>query len=164
MSLANAEVYVRKADGSTTGPYTGTLSAKNFIIMNGNFDGEEGEHLTRALPSGREESYLIRNAQFYDGMVGIPANWQLDIEKTTAIQAASSQKSTTINIHSSTGIQVGDNNMMNFEVAVNEMIKKIDASDAPDEKKTEAKSLLQAFLTHPLTISIAGGITGAIMR
>ncbi|AOU92175.1 uncharacterized protein AruCF_1284 [Achromobacter ruhlandii] len=58
---------------------------------------------------------------------------------------------------------MGNNNLMNFQVAINEMIKKIDDSNSSPEEKAEAKSRLQAFLTHPLVISIAGGIASALI-
>ncbi|AKP89332.1 RIP homotypic interaction motif-containing protein [Achromobacter ruhlandii] len=163
MDLSNADVYVQKSDGSRTGPYRGTLSAKSLIVKNKDFDVEEGDHIVRKLPNGREESYLVLSAQFYNGMGGIPANWQLTIEKTTALRSPNAASSTTVNIHDSTGIQVGNNNLMNFQVAINEMIKKIDDSNSSPEEKAEAKSRLQAFLTHPLVISIAGGIASALI-
>ncbi|QQB32232.1 hypothetical protein I6I07_16100 [Achromobacter deleyi] len=163
MDLSNADVYVQKSDGSRAGPYRGTLSAKSLIVKNKDFDVEEGDHIVRKLPTGREESYLVLSAQFYNGMGGIPPNWQLAIEKTTALRSPSAATSTTVNIHDSTGIQVGDHNLMNFQVAINEMVKKIDDSNSSPEEKAEAKSRLKAFLTHPLVISIAGGIAGALV-
>lgn len=164
MDLTNADVYVRKSDGTKTDTFRGTLSSKSLIVKDMRFDVEEGDFIVRALPNGREEVYLVRQANFSEGLGGaLPPYWQMDIEKTTAIPAASGQKSTTVNIHNSTGIQVGDHNMMSFQVAVNEMAKKIDASDAPEDQKAEAKSRLQAFLSHPLTVGILGGIAGAIV-
>lgn len=161
--LSNAEVFVRKNNGTQIGPFRGTLSAKSFIVMDKKFEVEEGEHIVRVLPNGREETYLVRTAQFYDGHGGIPPNWQLEIQKTTAILSPSSTPATTVNIHNSTGIQVGNQNLMSLQTAVNEITKRIDESNASAEDKAEAKSRLQSFLDHPLVGSIVGGIVGAIV-
>lgn len=163
MDLSNADVFVRKADGSQAGPYRGTLSAKSLIVKNSQFDAEEGDLIVRILPNGREEQYLVRTAQFYTAFGGIPPNWQLEIEKTTAIPRKSNSNSTTVNIQHSNGIQVGDHNMMNFESAINEIVQRIEASDRPEAEKIEAKSRLKAFLSHPLVSSIAGGIVGSVL-
>ena len=163
MNLSNADVCVRKSDGTQTGPFRGTLSANSFIVMDKKFDVEEGDHIVRVLPNGREETYLVRTAQYYDSHGRIPPNWQLVIEKTTAIPPAKATPATTVNIHNSTGIQVGNQNLMNFQMAINEMTKRIDDSNASVEEKAEAKSRLQAFLTHPLVGSIVGGIVGAVL-
>ncbi|WP_312538133.1 RIP homotypic interaction motif-containing protein [Achromobacter mucicolens] len=160
MDMSNADVYVRKEDGSRSGPFRGTLSAKSLIVKDKKFDVEEGDLIVRSLPSGREEAYLVRTAQFYEGFGGIAQHWQLVIEKTTALPPIASH-APTVNIHNSTGIQVGNGNLMNFQTAINEMIKRIDDSDSSASEKAEAKSRLQAFLSHPLVGSIVGGIVGA---
>ncbi|GAB1837159.1 hypothetical protein MyNCGM121_39390 [Achromobacter xylosoxidans] len=164
MDLSNADVYVQNQRGEKLGPFRGTLTARTLIVKDLKFHATEGDHILRTLPGGHDEAYLVRTATFNQGPAGLGlTHWNLDLEKTTAIPPRSSPKTTTINIHNSTGIQVGDHNLMNFQVAINEMIKKIDDSNSPPEEKAEAKSLLQAFLTHPLVVGIAGGIAGALM-
>lgn len=164
MDLSNAEVYVQDQSGERSGPFRGVLSARNLTVRDMKFHATEGDHIVRTLPNGRDETYLVRQANCNLGAAGLGlAHWHLDLEKTTAIPPRTSVKTTTVNIHNSTGVQVGDHNLMNFQVAINEMIKKIDDSNASPEDKAEAKSRLSAFLTHPLVISIAGGIASALM-
>lgn len=160
--MTNAEVYVQGQSGQRTGPFRGILTDKILVVFDKRFDVIEGDLILRKLPNGREESYLVRLATCIEGMEDGPF-WEITLEKTTAIPPSTSAKTTTVNIHNSTGIQVGDHNLINFQQAINEMIKKIDDSKAPPEEKAEAKSRLQAFLTHPLVTSLAGGIAGALM-
>lgn len=44
-----------------------------------------------------------------------------------------------------------------------EIVKRIEESDASDEKKHEAKSKLEDFLSHPFLNTIIGGALGAIL-
>ncbi|WP_116791416.1 RIP homotypic interaction motif-containing protein [Achromobacter dolens] len=160
--LANDEVYVQNTGGQRTGPFRGALTGKTLMVFDKTFDVSEGDTILRKLPSGREESYLVHLATFLTGFDNEPV-WKIDLEKTTAIPSRTSLKAPTVNIHNSTGIQVGNHNLMNFELAMKEMIKQIDESQASLEEKAEAKSRLQALLTHPLVVSIVGGIAGTLM-
>lgn len=63
-------------------------------------------------------------------------------------------------INSSGATQIGHGNIQNVGDIIQEWIKKIDATDAPEEQKSEAKNLLTRFIEHPLVntcIGIAGG-------
>ncbi|CUI38023.1 RIP homotypic interaction motif [Achromobacter xylosoxidans] len=152
----NAKVYVRSLSGERTGPFYGAFTGKRLVVFDKKFDATEGDYISRELPSGREESYLVKLATYMEGLDD--PFWKLDLEKTTALPARTEPKTTTINIHNSAGIQVGDHNTMSFRLAINEMVERIEGSNASSEEKAEAKSRLQKFLEHPLVVSIAGGL------
>ena len=72
-------------------------------------------------------------------------------------------KSTTINIHNSNGVQVGDYNTQHIQATFNELVQQIDRSAASPAEKAEAKSRLAAFLEHPLVTSLLGGAASAVL-
>ncbi|WP_065910541.1 RIP homotypic interaction motif-containing protein [Pseudomonas sp. 58 R 12] len=70
--------------------------------------------------------------------------------------ALSTTTSKVVSIHGSTGIQIGDHNVQNLEVALNEMLASIDNADASKEEREQAKNRLNAFLAHPLVSAAVG--------
>ena len=60
--------------------------------------------------------------------------------------------------------QVGNNNIQNIENAITFLIEQIDNSNVSDEEKQEVKSRLSAFLEHPVTASIIGAGTSALVN
>jgi hypothetical protein len=60
-------------------------------------------------------------------------------------------------------VQIGDRNVQQSHLIVfQELLQRIEAANAAPEQKAEAKSRLQAFLSHPLTSSVAGGLAAAL--
>ncbi len=157
-------VFVVKADGQRLGPFKAAVSSNSIKIMEKLIDVDEGDHVARIIPSGKEEHYLILSADYSHGLHPIPPSYTLKVRKTTALAAKPvGLKSTTINIHNSTGVQVGDYNTQHIQATFNELIQRIDQSSASDGEKTDAKGRLAAFLEHPLVSSVLGGATGAIL-
>ena len=70
----------------------------------------------------------------------------------------------TVNITGSSNVVVGDNNQITLTQYVAELAQLIDNSSGTSEQKTEAKSILQSFLEHPLVTAIAGGIAGGAIE
>lgn len=161
-SLQKDQIFIEKSDGSRTGPYKTTVSQGSATIFDAQLDVNEGERLIRPLPNGKDEVYLILSADFSTGLHSIPPHFNLKLQKTTAIQPAL-PKHTTININNSSGIQVGDHNVINIQNALNELVQRIESSSASPQEKTEAKSKLAAFLAHPLVGSVLGGVAGALV-
>jgi len=152
----NADVFLQDQDGNRHGPFKGTLTPTFFTTKDPKIDVVEGNHIVRTLPNGREEMYLVREANFYErGAFG--SQWQLKLTRTTVIPKAIGVAGTTFNIHNSQGIQVGDHNMMQFQSSIDKIISEIDAAIGSQQEKEAAKSLLQKFLAHPLVVSLAGG-------
>ena len=49
-----------------------------------------------------------------------------------------------------------------LNLSLGELVSRIDASDAPQVEKAEAKSRLQELLSHPVVAAIVGGLAGRI--
>ena len=84
-----------------------------------------------------------------EGVVELPPTLVLD----------QSQK---ITVSSSTNVQIDNSNSQSFSVEIDKLICAIDHSTGNEEQKMEAKSLLGAFLRHPLVCSIVGGLTSSV--
>ena len=71
-----------------------------------------------------------------------------------------------VRVSGSSFVQAGSNNTQNvkqdFRLNIEQIFKAIDDSNASQESKNEAKSLLGSFLKHPLVTSIAGGLASTI--
>ena len=63
----------------------------------------------------------------------------------------------TENITSSNNVVVGNNNSQTVTNTVHDLVKIIEASDAPPVEKAEARFLLRKFLEHPLLAAVAAG-------
>lgn len=162
-SLQKDRVFIEKVDGSRLGPYKTSVSDGGAIIFDGELDVNDGETLIRVLPSQKEEAYLILSADYSHGIdSAIPPHFNLKLQKKSAIRQPAA-KNTTINIHHSTGIQVGDHNAISIQNALNDLGGKIEASEASPQEKAEARGLLSSFLAHPLVGSVLGGVAGAIV-
>ena len=160
--LQKDQVFIVKADGTRMGPFKTSVNQGSATIFDAKLDVDDGEKLVRPLPNGKEEVYLILSAEYSPGLHSIPPHFNLTLQKTTAVQPVV-PRSTTVNIHHSTGIQVGDHNVINIQNALNELVQRIESADATSEQKTEAKSRLASFLAHPLVGSVLGGIAGGIV-
>lgn len=68
----------------------------------------------------------------------------------------------TINITGSTNVVVGDNNSQAVTQNVRDLLLILDSSNASEEQKNEARSLLRKFLEHPLVVAVAGGAVGLL--
>lgn len=162
--LLNDSVYIVKPDGRRLGPYKAAVSSGSITIMERSIDVDDGDHVARPIPSGKEELYLILSANYSPGLSSIPPHYALKVRKTTAlVERPSEMKSTTINIHNSTGVQVGDYNTQHIQATFNELVQKIELSSGSPAEKAEAKGRLAAFLEHPLVGSILGSAAGAVL-
>jgi hypothetical protein len=158
-------VSILKFDGRRLGPFKATVSADSITIGEKAIDVDEGDHVLRPIPGDKEETYLILLVDYSEGLLSIPPSYTLKVRKTTALPTAhSAQKNTTINIHSSSGFQVGDYNTQNIQAAFTELIRKVEDSDAPPDQKSDAKRRLSAFLEHPLVTSLLGGAAGSLFQ
>lgn len=160
--MNNATIRLKKRDGSVSQEIRAVLTDGKLIVFDATIDIEEGDLVLRKLPNGREESYEVLKAQFYEDRGRTEAFWSCEIRKPTEITKHQVTAGTTINIQGSTGIQIGNHNLMSFQAAVNEMLECLERADTTEEQKDEAKSLLGAFLSHPLVSAIVGGVTAGI--
>ncbi|MBA0205761.1 MULTISPECIES: hypothetical protein [Pectobacterium] len=80
--------------------------------------------------------------------------------KKRSYELGSSMQIATLNVHGPA--QVGNGNTQNIHNVFNQLIQKIEESEATEEEKTEAKNRLAKFLEHPLVTSIIGGAVGSL--
>ena len=67
-----------------------------------------------------------------------------------------------ISIHSSPNVQIGNNNVQDVKIEFEKIIGAINKSDATNEEKAEAKSLLKQYLEHPVVAAVIGGLASTI--
>nr|WP_064494295.1 RIP homotypic interaction motif-containing protein [Pseudomonas chengduensis] len=158
--MMNDDVYFESADGPRQGPFKTAFSNKGISIFDESLDVVEGDKAIRRLPSGREEYYTITEVSYSSGLGGfggIPPHFTLKLTKDNAIRPAPAKSTTNhISIHGSQGIQIGDHNVQNLQLALEELIQRIDQSGASREEREEAKNRLATFLAHPLVSSVVG--------
>jgi hypothetical protein len=68
-----------------------------------------------------------------------------------------------ITFNSPANVQIGNQNTQSIVQTFNSIIEKIDSSPASPEEKAQAKSLLKAFIEHPLVTSVIGGVAGGLV-
>lgn len=153
------EAFIEKQSGEVKGPYQATFAGTTVILNDPTADVGSGDYVTRSLPGGKTERSYIQSAPFYDvGIGGIGAHFQLKIGNPPIKQ----QQANTINIQGSHSIQIGDHNTQNVVGAVHALHRAIDASNATEDQKVDAKSRLAKLLEHPIFVAIAGGIAGGL--
>ena len=64
----------------------------HFFIDDVNVDIEEGDVFQRELPTGKHETYLVIDCGFYRAMGGIPAHYQVSVQKQTSIPKIGNEK------------------------------------------------------------------------
>ncbi len=155
-SESGSDTIYFEREGTRSKPYRCDFSSKNLTLYYEELDVEEGDKLIRVVPN-KEESYTVHEVEYHNSS-GFPPMYVLQVSKDAAIPKKT-QPSTTnhINIHGSTGIQIGNHNVQNLEVALKEVLASIDNADAPKEEREEAKNRLNAFLAHPLVAAAVGG-------
>jgi len=67
------------------------------------------------------------------------------------------------NLHANAPVQVGHGNTMTIEAFHAAAAARIDAADATETEKVEAKGLLAKVLEHPLLCAVVGGLVGALV-
>ncbi|OYT82130.1 MAG: hypothetical protein CFE50_16060 [Pseudomonas sp. PGPPP4] len=80
--------------------------------------------------------------------------------KNRSYELGASMQIATLNVHGPA--QVGHYNVQNIHNVFNDLIARIDKSEATDEEKAEAKGRLSSFLKHPLVGAIVGGLAGSL--
>lgn len=157
------EVFFERA-GARTGPFRCNFTTSQVNLFYKELDVEEGDKLVRSLPGGKEHIYTVTEVGFSPGLSRIPPHYKLSLSKDSALPSSQSSPVTNhITISGSTGIQIGNHNIQNLEVAMRELLASIDNSGAPREEREEAKNRLAAFLAHPLVVAAVGaGLSGAL--
>jgi len=68
-----------------------------------------------------------------------------------------------ITISSSSNIQIGDQNIQDIKISIENIISSIESSSFSPQEKNEAKSKLKEFLKHPVVASILGATSSTLI-
>ncbi len=156
--LMKDDVYLENSSGVRAGPYKTAFQNTKIQIFEKSLDAAEGDKVVRPLPNGKEDYFTVTEIEFSSGLSRIPAHYTLHISKDNAMSKTPNNATTTnhINISNSQGIQFGNYNTQNLELAFNQLLEQINNSEASREQKEEAKSRLVSFISHPLVTAIVG--------
>lgn len=165
--LQNDTVYIEDNAGTRSAPYKTAIGSKNGLsatIFEATLDIEEGWKLIRPLPSGKEDTFTILEANYSPGLSSIPAHWTLKLRKDSSmLNNPKSPQATTINITNSQGIQIGDHNVQHIASSLIGLVEQIESTNMPISEKAEAKGLLRDLMSNPVVASILGGATSGVL-
>jgi hypothetical protein len=72
-----------KKDGTQFDGIKASVQTKKIFINDASLPIEEGDNITRILPSGLTEVYLVLDRGFYDKQMGSSAHYQVQVSKVT---------------------------------------------------------------------------------
>lgn len=157
------EVLVQRPSGDVSSPLKCSISDNQITFFDTILDITTKDKLVRALPNGKAERFDILDVAYSSGFAGIPASFNLKVQRQDSLIATPKATVNNISISNSHGFQVGDYNVQNVVNSFKTLIKAIDESSASPETKTEAKSRLLSFLEHPLTSAVLGGAVSGLL-
>ena len=152
--LVNEQVVVVSRSGDVTGEVKASIQKDRIYIKDERLVIEEGGKILRTLPNGQCESYTIHTVHFHKGPAPRLSHYQIDVRKDSSLVKAPTIAAITIN--NSSGIQIGDNNVLSIVGSLNELAAAIDTVQGAAEEKNGARAKLKALLSHPLVVSILG--------
>lgn len=159
--MAKDEIFIERHASVV---FKAAVTSDSVTIANENLDAVEGDILIRLLPGNRQERYLVTDVQFFRGFGPNTSHFKLTLEKEGRRKpAAPAPKTTNITINNSQGIQVGDHNMQMLADSLDDLAKRVEASDAPEPERQEARNRITALLQHPLVAAIVGGVVGKVV-
>ena len=166
-SLQNDTVYVENKAGTRSAPYKTAIGSKNGLsatIFEATLDVEEGWKLIRPLPNGKEELFIILEANYSPGLHSIPSHWTLKLRKENSlINKPEPTQATTINITNSQGIQIGDHNVQHIASSLIGLVEKIESANVTAPEKDEAKGLLLQLMSNPLVKTVLGSAISGVL-
>lgn len=157
MSLQE-KALIEKESGQVCGPYEAIFAGGTVIIADASADVEVGDTVVRQLPNGKDERSVVAEAKFYRVGFGGSPGGHFQVKIKDSAKTTSRPYAQHINISNAQSVQIGDFNKQSIVNSFESLIKEIDASDAPLKEKEETKSLLAAFLKHPLVVSVLGSV------
>jgi hypothetical protein len=160
--MTKDKIFIVKPSGERIGPYNSALSANSCTIFDKALDVDHGDTIVRPLPNGKEDHYTVLRADFREDFHGIPGGYDLELRKEQQIHSSPSSVVNNVSITHSTDVQVGNHNVQNMQLAFVNLEKAIDAQDASDASKADARTKLKALLQHPLVVAILGGVAGGV--
>lgn len=158
--LADDKVVVVKSTGERLGPFKAAVDSRKGIIeiFNKRLDTDVGDTVERTVPPNRTEVYKILDIHYEAETHDVFAPFTLEVQRQGA-PIKPSKGSVQNNFHisgDSPNIQVGDHNVQNVLSVMQSLVTEIERSNATSEQKAEAKSRLNAFLSHPVVTTVMG--------
>ena len=86
------KVKLIKQDSTVIENIEALVDKDHFFIDDASIDIEEGDIFQRDLPTGKCENYLVLDRGFYRAMGGIPAHYQVSVQKQTSIPKIGNEK------------------------------------------------------------------------
>lgn len=165
--LQNDTVYIENNTGIRSKPYKTAIGSKNGLsanIFEATLDVEEGWKLIRPLPNGKEELFIILEANYSPGLHSIPPHWTLKLRKENSlINKPEPKQAPIINITNSQGIQIGDQNVQHIASSLVGLVEKIESTNASVPEKEEAKGLLRELMSNPIVAAVLGSATSGVL-
>jgi hypothetical protein len=96
--LMNDNVELLKEDGTRIGGLKASVQRTKIYMDAGKQVVETGDLILRKMSNGVEETYRVIDPGFYEAFGGIPANYQMDVQKLGLPEAKSAVQSITYNI------------------------------------------------------------------
>ena len=91
-SFPTEKIRLIKQDSTVFENIEALVDKDHFFIDDATVDIEEGDIFERELPTGKSESYLVIDRGFYRAMGGIPAHYQVSVQKQTSFVKSSNEK------------------------------------------------------------------------
>jgi hypothetical protein len=79
--MMDDRVALVKQDGTRHEDIPANVQPKKIFIDDASVPVEEGDRISRTLPNGLVESYLVLDRGFYEKFGGIPAHYQIEVRK-----------------------------------------------------------------------------------
>lgn len=160
--LEREDIFINKRNGETAGPYKAIFAGGTIVIDDAMANIAEGDTILRRLPNGMDERSTITEATFFNkGTGSIGAHYQVKFSK--GVKSSSAKLAHHINITGAQSVQIGDYNTQNIINSFEELIERIEATDASSGEKAEVKSLMKNFLEHPLVVAVVGAVAGSVV-
>lgn len=159
--LMNDSVQIEKGNGTVLGPFKAVVNGNKAQVALEEALIDDGDVLVRELPEGREQRYVIEDADYIKSPeeFSIASFYRLRLRKEGKQEAASSTNYN-VNIQSIQGPAViGSSNVQQVQMTIEAMVNHIDSAQASESQKDEAKSLLRKVLEHPIFAGVAAGAT-----
>jgi hypothetical protein len=160
--LLGDEIFIESPQGERVGPVKASVQGNKVFVYDEKLVIEEGGKILRPLPNGKSEAHTILEVAFNkDPFNGRMSHYAIKTRKDSSLVPTPSN--TTINITSSQGIQIGNQNVQNIVGALEILANALESSNASPAEKADVKARLKAFLSHPITVAVLGGAAGKLM-
>lgn len=85
-SISNDKVSLIKKNGDVIKDIAASVQRNIIFIEDASLPIEESDTISRDLPSGLTEKYIVIDRGFYEAVSGFPAHYQVKVEKQTGIK------------------------------------------------------------------------------